>query len=430
MTMVRAWTASDDRLLILDRANVYDPLSGHYTPNRRVTIAAGRITAVEDAAAGVSDGAPASSPVRADIIDLAGRPLLPGLIDAHVHTTFWTSDVGTQSRQSASYTAARSAAIARGMVRRGFTTVRDVGGADFGLAEAIDEGLFEGPRLRYAGRILSQTGGHGDLRPRSELGLPARPESSGVTVLADGVPEVRRAAREELAKGAHHIKMELSGGVGSPHDRVDSTQYSEDEIRAVVDEAQAANRYVCGHAYTARSVNRALRCGVRSIEHGNGLDDESVGLFLAHRAFLVPTLVTYAELAERGAASGLPSASTAKLDQVLRTGLNSLRLAHEAGVQIAFGTDLLGSMHDRQLDEFTIRTQVQSMADVLRSATVVAARLLDLEGEVGRIAPGHFADVLVYARDPVADPAVITRPDEHLQLILKAGDVIVDRLPR
>jgi imidazolonepropionase-like amidohydrolase len=315
------------------------------------------------------------------------------------------------------------------MVHRGFTTVRDVGGADFGLCEAIEEGLLEGPRLRYAGRILSQTGGHGDLRARSELGLRARPESIGVSVLADGVPEVRRAAREELAKGAHHIKMELSGGVGSPHDRIDSTQYSEDEIRAVVDEAQAANRYVCGHAYTARSVNRALRCGVRSIEHGNGLDDESVELFLARGAFLVPTLITYAKLAEQGEAAGLPPASAAKLSTVLQTGLDSLRRAHEAGVQIAFGTDLLGSMHGHQLDEFLIRTQVQSMADVLRSATVVAARLLGMEHEVGRIAPGYRADLLVYDRDPVADPAVITRPDEHLQLILKAGDVVADRLP-
>jgi imidazolonepropionase-like amidohydrolase len=423
VTTVPQSPAPADRPLLLDRANVYDPVSGQYTPNRRVTIAAGRITAVDDAAEAITDG------VRADVIDLGGRPLLPGLIDAHVHTTFWTADVVSQSWHSPSYTAARAAQILRGMVHRGFTTVRDVGGADFGLCEAIEEGLLEGPRLRYAGRILSQTGGHGDLRARSELGLPARPESIGVSVLADGVPEVRRAAREELAKGAHHIKMELSGGVGSPHDRIDSTQYSEDEIRAVVDEAQAANRYVCGHAYTARSVNRALRCGVRSIEHGNGLDDESVELFLARGAFLVPTLITYAKLAEQGEAAGLPPASAAKLSTVLQTGLDSLRRAHEAGVQIAFGTDLLGSMHGHQLDEFLIRTQVQSMADVLRSATVVAARLLGMEHEVGRIAPGYLADLLVYDRDPVADPAVITRPDEHLQLILKAGDVVADRLP-
>jgi imidazolonepropionase-like amidohydrolase len=423
VTTVPQSPAPADRPLLLDRANVYDPVSGQYTPNRRVTIAAGRITAVDDAAEAITDG------VRADVIDLGGRPLLPGLIDAHVHTTFWTADVVSQSWHSPSYTTARAAQILRGMVHRGFTTVRDVGGADFGLSEAIEEGLLEGPRLRYAGRILSQTGGHGDLRARSELGLRARPESIGVSVLADGVPEVRRAAREELAKGAHHIKMELSGGVGSPHDRIDSTQYSEDEIRAVVDEAQAANRYVCGHAYTARSVNRALRCGVRSIEHGNGLDDESVELFLARGAFLVPTLITYAKLAEQGEAAGLPPASAAKLSTVLQTGLDSLRRAHEAGVQIAFGTDLLGSMHGHQLDEFLIRTQVQSMADVLRSATVVAARLLGMEHEVGRIAPGYRADLLVYDRDPVADPAVITRPDEHLQLILKAGDVVADRLP-
>jgi imidazolonepropionase-like amidohydrolase len=193
VTTVPQSPAPADRPLLLDRANVYDPVSGQYTPNRRVTIAAGRITAVDDAAEAITDG------VRADVIDLAGRPLLPGLIDAHVHTTFWTADVVSQSWHSPSYTTARAAQILRGMVHRGFTTVRDVGGADFGLSEAIEEGLLEGPRLRYAGRILSQTGGHGDLRARSELGLRARPESLGVSVLADGVPEVRRAAREELA---------------------------------------------------------------------------------------------------------------------------------------------------------------------------------------------------------------------------------------
>jgi len=169
--------------------------------------------------------------------------------------------------------------------------------------------------------------------------------------VCDGVAEVRRAAREELRRGAFHIKIMLSGGVASPTDRVDSTQFSVEEIRAAVEEATAANRYVMGHAYTSRAINRGLECGVRSIEHGNLMDESSIPLFLSHQAFYVPTLVTYSALAEDGRAAGLPEDSYRKVFDVLDAGLRALELADRAGVQIAFGTDLLGPMHAHQSRE-------------------------------------------------------------------------------
>jgi imidazolonepropionase-like amidohydrolase len=219
-----------------------------------------------------------------------------------------------------------------------------------------------------------------------------------------------------------------SGGVASPTDRIDSTQYSMDELRAAVEEAEAANRYVAGHAYTARAINRGLEAGVRSIEHGNLLDESSVELFLEHDAFLVPTLVTYERMAAEGAEFGLPAASLAKNALVLDAGLRALRLAHAAGVNLCYGSDLLGGMRRHQLEEFRIRGAVLPAADVIRSATVTAARLLGEEDRLGRIVPGAWADLLVVDGDPLADLGVLTDPDTHLKLVMQGGKVKADRL--
>jgi len=213
----------------------------------------------------------------------------------------------------------------------------------------------------------------------------------------------------------------LSGGVASPTDRIDSTQYSMEELRAVVEEARAANRYVTGHAYTAAAVNRGLEAGVGCIEHGNLMDGSSVELFRRTGAFYVPTLATYAALASEGLEQGMPADQHAKVFEVLDAGLGALELAHRAGLPIAYGTDLLGGMHRRQLTELTLRAQVQPPADVLRSATTVAARLLRLEGRVGVVAPGASADLLVVDGNPLERLEVLTDPSRHLRLVMAAG---------
>jgi imidazolonepropionase-like amidohydrolase len=239
---------------------------------------------------------------------------------------------------------------------------------------------------------------------------------------------MRKAVREEIKRGAWHIKLMLSGGVASPTDRVDSTQFSIDEIRAAVEEAEAAGIYVLGHAYTSRAINRGLECGVRSIEHGNLMDASSPPLFLAHGAFYVPTLVTYSALAEHGREAGLPESSYRKVFDVLDAGLRALELAHGAGAAIAYGTDLLGPMQALQSREFEIRAQVQPAVDILRSATVIGAQLVRLEGQIGVIAPGACADLLVVDGNPLDNIRLLARPAETLRVIMKAGRLYRDEL--
>jgi imidazolonepropionase-like amidohydrolase len=220
----------------------------------------------------------------------------------------------------------------------------------------------------------------------------------------------------------------LSGGVASPTDRVDSTQFSVEEIRAAVEEAEAANLYVAAHAYTARAINRGLECGVRSIEHGNLMDESSIRLFQQTGAFYVPTLVTYSSLAAHGREFGLPESSHRKVFDVLDAGLRALEMAQRSGIPIVYGTDLLGGMHEDQLTEFTLRREVQSPVEIVRSATLTAARLLRLEGQVGVITPGAFADLLVLDGNPLEDISVLTQPEQRLRLIMSRGRVTRHRL--
>jgi imidazolonepropionase-like amidohydrolase len=314
------------------------------------------------------------------------------------------------------------------MLARGFTSIRDVGAGEVGLARAVEEGYFTGPRLFYGGKQLTQTGGAGDWRAPSRQVYDANYYSPAIGVICDGVPEVRRAVREEVRRGAHHIKVYLSGAVDSPSDRVDSTQFSMEELTAIVEEATAANIYVAGHAYTSRAINRGLRAGVRSIEHGNLMDDSSIPLFKEYGAFYVPTIVTYQALADRAHDGLLPADIEVKLREVIDGALGALELAHRAGLPIVYGTDLFADTHDRQLQEFVIRSQVQPPADLIRAATTTAARLLRREGELGVIAPGALADLLVIDGNPLDDIRVLTTPDQTLKLIMKDGQLYKNEL--
>jgi imidazolonepropionase-like amidohydrolase len=369
-----------------------------------------------------------SVPAGAVEIDLDGLYVTPGLIDAHVHVTAGSADLSLQAEDSPYYVAAQTSAHLRAMLRRGFTTVRDVGGADFGIARAVRDRLWEGPKVFFGGKALSPTGGHADLRGPGRQVLDNHVCCAGIGVVCDGVDAVRRAARDQLRTGADHIKIMLSGGVASPTDRIDSLQFSADEVAAVVEEAANANRYVTGHAYTAAAVNRGLRLGVRCIEHGNLIDDESVRLFVERGAYLVPTLVTYEYLRSEGAGAGLPVESQEKVGIVLDAGLEALERAWRGGVKVAFGTDLLGSMQVHQSDEFRIRGQVQPAGEVLRSATLVAAELLGLAGEAGVVAEGATADLLVVDGNPLEDSEVLARPDKSVRAVLQDGRLVVDRL--
>jgi imidazolonepropionase-like amidohydrolase len=360
-------------------------------------------------------------------IDLRGLTLMPGLIDAHVHCAITTLNLAAMTSKPLTLVAHEAGRVLSGMLRRGFTTVRDAGGADWGLAQAVERGLVEGPRIFYSGRVLSQTGGHGDFTPREEPPrlCACQIHTSGFSHVADGVPAVRKAAREELRRGATQVKIMASGGVASPSDPIWNVQYSAEEMRAIVEEAEGWRTYAMAHAYTPEAIRRAVDAGVRTIEHGNLIDRACADHMRARGAFLVPTLVTYFAIDELGRKLGFPAVSQAKVKDVLDRGLASLEIAAAAGVPMGFGTDLLGETHDQQSREFQLRGEALSPADVIRSATVVNARILNRVGELGVVAAGALADLIVLEGDPLASLAVLAEPEKHLRAVMKAGQLQV-----
>ena len=359
----------------------------------------------------------------ADIIELAGRTLMPGLIDAHVHAIAVDAALARLAEQPLTLTSLQAGRVLEGMLARGFTTVRDAGGADGGLAEAIAQGLIRGPRLFPSGQALSQTGGHGDLRPRtrSVVSCACCEYGAGLARIADGVDECRRAARDELRKGATQIKIMASGGVASPYDPIGNLQYSDEEMRAIVEEARSWHTYVLAHAYTPAAIKRTIDNGVRSIEHANLIDAPTAARVAEAGAFVVPTLVTYDALHRFGRDLGFAEGSLSKLAEVREAGMRSLELLQQAGVKIGYGTDLLGPMHQYQSREFVIRAEAMAPWEVIRSATTINAELLSRVGEIGVVAPGACADLIVVDGDPLADISLLDGQGEHISVIMKDG---------
>ena len=403
--------------VLFKNANVLDVVKGDYLADQDVLVCDGKIAEISSQKITVKN---------ARIIDLLGKTLMPGLCDAHVHVTAFTANFQLLKTSSPFYVSAQASKILAGMLRRGFTTVRDAGGADWGLSTAVDDGLIAGPKLLYCGHALSQTGGHGDMRGPGELALHQCFCCAGLGHVCDGVGDVLKAAREEIRRGATHLKIMASGGVASPTDRISSTQFSEDELIAITGEAKAAEIPIMAHAYTARAVNRALRCGVTSIEHGNLIDEQSVRYFKEHGATLVPTLVVYKSLVEEGVEAGLPAKLVMKTDEVLEAGLSALEIAYKGGVHIAYGTDLLGLMHRHQLKEFQIRSEVVSTHDMILQATVNAATLFRMEERIGQVKQGFDADLIVVDGDPLRDIQVLCEPEKSLHLVMKGGIVLYE----
>lgn len=363
-------------------------------------------------------------------IDLRGRTLMPGLIDAHVHVVAGVVNLGLNAMLPDAVVAFRAAKIMHGMLMRGFTTVRDLGGCTHGLRMARDEGHFDGPRLNISGKALSQTGGHCDFRGRHDTRdtafFAARLGSLGR--LVDGVADVRRACREEIKAGADYIKIMANGGVASPTDPIAFVGFSREEVLASVEEAENAGTYVAAHLYTDSAIHRAVDCGVRSLEHCNLIQAPTARFAAERGAIACPTLVTYQALKDEGASLGLPAESVGKIDDVRLAGLRSLEIMREAGLTMAFGTDLLGDMHRHQSSEFVIRGEVLPAIEVIRSATINAAKLLMSEGRIGCIAPGAHADLVVVDGDPLKNLALLAGQGEHLPAIMLGGRFVKDAL--
>jgi imidazolonepropionase-like amidohydrolase len=348
-----------------------------------------------------------------EIIECGGRVLMPGLIDAHVHVYAAGLNITRTVQTPMSYLAHFATQFLRTSLDRGFTTVRDVAGADVGLALAIKDGLLDGvPKLFYGGRALSQTGGHGDFRPGDHaLDSPhfcgCCFHSDTLAVVVDGADAVRRAVREELRRGASHIKIMASGGVASPTDPLDRCQFSDAEIIAAVEETERAGSYVAAHCHPKQAVRRAAALGIRSIEHATLIDRETAEFVAERGSFVVPTMATIIALAEEGKNLGFPPVSLEKLRRVADAALSSLEIMKRAGVKMGLGTDLLGPLHLRQSTEFTLRASVLPTIDVLRSACVINAELLGQSGRLGCIREGALADLLLVDGNPLEDISVL-----------------------
>jgi imidazolonepropionase-like amidohydrolase len=376
----------------------------------------------------VTAGGPAPRE-SARVISLRGATLLPGLIDAHVHAAAVEADIQDQHRHLFdSELAVLTARSLTEMLDRGFTAVRDAGGADAGFRRLIERGIIAGPRLLVSGRPLTQTGGHGDKRRAMEQAdASAEPRAQGMShAVADGPEEVRRAVREELRRGADQIKVMAGGGVMSPTDRLESVQYSLEELRAAVVAAAASGSYVLAHAYTAEAIEVCVGAGVRSIEHGNLLNERAAALMAEAGTFLVPTLVTYEKLYEQGSELGIPQANLDKLGRIIDAGLESLRIASTAGVRIGSGSDLLGPMRKYQGHEIALQAQALGAAAAITAATRTNAELLGIAAQTGTIEAGKQADLIAVAGDALADPGLLGDP-QSLRIVMRDGGMHLDR---
>jgi len=363
---------------------------------------------------------------RVDTLDLKGDTLMPGLTDAHVHICAVDGNITDQHRyHPPSLIAAKSLKRIEQALLQGFTTVRDAGGADWGFREAVNQGLVQGPRLLVSGQYLSQTGGHGDKRRRAEWIEPVDCCVGMIGSIADGEAEVRKAVREQLRRDVDQIKVMASGGAMSPADELDTTQFTVAELRAAVEEAAAVGKYVLAHAYSGAAVRNAVEAGVRSIEHGNLIDEAAAKALKAAGAFLVPTMVTYEAIWREGKAHGIGDHQLQKINIARERSVESLALARRLDLKIGSGSDLLGDMMAHRAAELELKGQVLTPMEVLVSATRTNAELFRMQDRIGTVEPGKLADLLVVKGNPLRDLRLFQNPG-NLLLIMKGG-VIYNR---
>jgi len=409
-------------------ARVFDGRTNVLTMPSTVIVEGDRIVSVGDRPA----------PGGAEQVDCGNRVLMPGLIDAHVHAyaldanpAIWTAAAPTLYAHHAAFMLGR-------MLERGFTTVREVGGGDHGLAQAIDKGYFPSPRLLYCGKFISMTGGHGDFRApfghETTEHLIACSCSTSLTThisaIVDGVPSVLQAVRENFRRGAHFIKIMGSGGVASTGDSLHGQHFSDEELRAIVGEVERHGTYCTAHVHPDGALRRAIELGVHGIEHGTLIERDTAALAAERGVSITPTLAIIAALAEQGEAIGFPRASMAKLALIKDEAIERLGYMKEAGVRVGFGTDLLGSLEYLQMTEFALRAPIFSLFETLVQATSVNAEVIGLKGQTGVIAPGMLADLLVIDGNPLEDIGVWTEDGARIDVIMTAGRVHRNRLTK
>lgn len=399
--------------LLIQGGNVLDVVNLTFVP-ADVLAQDGHITQI---------GPKLTPPAGTQIIDATGKTVMPGMIDCHTHIVASQLNLGLNANLPNALATLRAVPILAGILMRGFTTVRDAGGADWALSEATRTDVVDGPRIFLAGRALSQTGGHGDFRARNDILDPCAcvQKVGNIGRVVDGVDNVRLAVREEIQKGATQIKIMASGGVASPNDPIHFLGYSEAEIRAIVEEASNAGTYVMGHAYTPQAITRAVQFGVRTIEHGNLVDAATAQVMHDHQAFMVPTLITYEALANEGLGLGFPPESVAKIEAVRGDGKKALEILAKAGVKMGLGTDLLGALHRHQSEELKLRADILGNGMTIQQATLVGAEIIRMTDKLGVVKVGAIADLLVVDGNPLTDISCLLGQGDHIEVIIKDG---------
>lgn len=401
---------------LLHNARLWDGLADDAVENAGLLIEGDTI---REAGAGVSYGG------EAERIDCKGLFLMPGLIDAHYHANTPSYDFYGTDRMHPALLASHANRLLTGAVDRGFTTIRDAGGGDIGLAQALDSGLIDGPRFFYPGKALTQTGGHGDMRRRGEPDLCGCGAYSGVICEAvDGPDEMRKAVRQRFRQGATQIKIFLSGGVSTELAPLEMPHFTDAEIAVAVEEASRRGSYVMAHCHTDEGARRCLDLGVRTIEHGSLIEPDTAALIAKANAFVVPTLSAGELIAENAKELGLPQSATEKVRAVNARTLQAVKACADAGVKLGLGCDLHGDAFlQTQGRELYLRGQVQAPIDVLRSATQVNAEIVQQKGILGQLTPGAQADLILIDGDPLSDLSVFIQSAQTVQLVMIAGQI-------
>lgn len=370
------------------------------------------------------------APAGAQTLDAEGLTITPGLIDAHVHLGL-SSDINQSLRRELSV-----AELAADMFNNcgqtldaGFTTVRDTGGIDAGLARTVASGKIRGPRILQCGPVQCQTGGHGhfaaEWEPTSDWCDHSIPGLRDLSLLSDGPDEMRKNVRETFRRGADFLKMCVTGGVVSTHDKLTDTQFTIEEIAVAVAEANARGTYVTVHAHNNAGIRNAVRAGVKCIEHGSEIDEETAALMAANGVAHVPTLAVVHALLDDATRAGLPAEVANRVGPALQGQVDGLKASRAAGVKVGSGSDLIGLHQRGRGHELTLRSEVETPMLALQSATRVNAEILRIADDVGTVEVGKLADLTAWVTDPLTNPKVFGDPDQ-VAMVIQGGRLVKD----